>query len=144
MAALGGARNVSLSELSRASHALGQSLKPVKTTPKRLAAMPMPVIVHMYDEGEQHGHYVVLFTVDKDQYRVINTAYMTLELVSTDDFRRRWSGYALVPVMRERQWTIAMSFGCCVLAGYLWLRARPFRKYRINRRVQVSGKNWSP
>ena len=123
--ALGNAgRQATLLDLKRATQALGQPSRVAKSSPGKLASYPLPVIVHLFDERWQHGSYFVLFEINKDEYRVINGASATLEVLPVDDFRRRWSGFALVADNGGASWWQSAAIAFCVLTGAIWARVR--------------------
>jgi ABC-type bacteriocin/lantibiotic exporter with double-glycine peptidase domain len=116
---VGSGEGAKLSDLARASHVSGWSLRAARLSPARLSAIPKPVIVHLVDD-EDHGNYFVLYDISNNVYHVINSASVTLEFLSSDEFRRRWSGYALVPSAGEGPWLLT----ACILfvVGYACLR----------------------
>jgi ABC-type bacteriocin/lantibiotic exporter with double-glycine peptidase domain len=143
-AALGNAdQQATLLDLKRAIQALGQPSRVAKSSPGRLATYPLPVIVHLYDEQWQHGSYFVLFHINKDEYRVLNGASATVEVLPVDEFRRRWSGYALVAEDGGASWWQAAAIALCVCAGAMWARSRkPWVRSRSL--LAVSGPASSP
>jgi hypothetical protein len=124
VSALGNAgREASLSDVTRASRTLKHTLRVIKSTPARLTATTMPVIVHLFGDDGQEGGYSLLFRIDENECKLINGANVTLEVMSMDDFRRRWSGYALVADDARASWWRSAAVGLCVLAAYVWLRS---------------------
>jgi ABC-type bacteriocin/lantibiotic exporter with double-glycine peptidase domain len=127
----GSGGGASLVDLARASRAYGQSLRAARLSPARLSAIPKPVIVHLVDE-ENHGNYFVLYEIYSNEYYLINSASVALEFLSSDEFRRRWSGYALVPDDGESRWWLG---GCILLVvGYACLRGMMILVARAGKR----------
>jgi ABC-type bacteriocin/lantibiotic exporter with double-glycine peptidase domain len=111
----------SLLDLRRASRALGFPLRIVRPSPSDLAALPLPAIVHMVDEGGQHGGYFLLINPKKNKFETINCSSITIESMTAEEFRRRWSGFALVAEEKRLPWMQGAllglgAFGCGSLA----------------------------
>lgn len=118
----------SLLDLKRASRALGLTLRIIKPTPSDLAATPLPAIVHMVDEGGEHGGYFLLINPKKSKFETINCTSLTIESMSAEEFRRRWSGYALVAEDKQVSWLRGALLGLGTFGVGSWM----YRKFTAN------------
>ncbi len=78
----------SLAALCRAATELGLAARSVKASPRNLAQMPLPAIVHW--EG---NHWLVLYDVGPGHVRVADPA-LGLRRLRRAEFEAKWSGYA--------------------------------------------------
>jgi ABC-type bacteriocin/lantibiotic exporter with double-glycine peptidase domain len=101
---------ITMASVAQASTVLGVPAEASRPTLADLANGPSPLILHMWDDAEQHGGYYLLLTLDDRHALIVNAATAVVETYGVDEFRHRWSGYALWP--REtpssgRRWTAA-------------------------------------
>ena len=108
----------SLSALCRAAIELGLAARSVKTSPQRLADMPLPAIVHW--EG---NHWVVLYDVGPSHVRLVDPALGPRRFTRAD-FETKWSGYAALFDYTEA--FESAPIGQSSLAWF-WPFVRPFR-----------------
>jgi HlyB family type I secretion system ABC transporter len=107
----------SLKGICRGAQELGLAARSVKTSPRNLAQMPLPAIVH-YDGN----HWVVLYHVDRKHAWVADPG-IGLKRMTRAEFEEKWTGYAALfdyteafeqaPVERAR-------------ATWAWPLVRPF------------------
>ncbi len=114
---------VSLVSVSQAATSLGVPLKQVRPTVSDLANFDSPIIVHLFDDQERNGGYFLLLKLNGDRVAVVNAAVATIEFYHIDEFRRRWSGYALVPEVRHTLLGSASITLIC-LSVYAFIRPR--------------------
>ena len=78
----------SLRGICRAAQELGLAARSVKSSPRDLAEMPLPAIIHW-----DNYHWVVLFDLTETHAHIADPA-AGIRKVSRAEFERRWSGYA--------------------------------------------------
>jgi ABC-type bacteriocin/lantibiotic exporter with double-glycine peptidase domain len=66
-------------------------------TMKELRDARLPLIVHLEQAGRDTGRFVVVAEFTKHDVVIFQGGTATLEPISTDAFRREWSGYAIAP-----------------------------------------------
>lgn len=113
-----GIDGTSLSALTRAADALGLAARSVKASPRTLAEMPLPAIVHW-----QGNHWVVLYDVDDGHVRVADPG-LGPRRFSREEFEAKWTGYAAL-----FDYTEAFEAAPVGRSSFAWLTAflRPFR-----------------
>src|SRR5262249_431658 len=82
--------------LHQAAEKLGFTAKAVKGPFEALAQVPLPAIAHVKTE-EGLGHFLVLHRARKGSVVVADPA-RGIQKLTRDEFCRRWTGYALLPV----------------------------------------------
>ena len=92
----------------------GLILQPAELTMKELNSTPCPVIVHMDGESPQTGAFLLIISITNKHINYINGPSATIESMSPEDFRRVWSGIAMVPKASLRQSVIFCMIGFTV------------------------------
>lgn len=111
---------LSLASLVAVAKRFGFALTPVKLVPSELAMTGSPVIVHFEETGIGKGRFHVFLGMSDDEAAValINGAYVTRHWMPRDEFRRNWTGYALVarPPFAWQLWirrsVVVLVIGC--------------------------------
>jgi ABC-type bacteriocin/lantibiotic exporter with double-glycine peptidase domain len=90
---------VTLASLSNFAQKLGLRLVPVKMTVADLANVRSPVIVHFEEHGVESGRFHLYLGMDELDRSVclVRGERVVCDWMPRDQFRRNWSGYALVP-----------------------------------------------
>lgn len=107
------AKRHTVSTLAKIASSKGLPLRPFSLTMDELNSCAKPVIVHMDGETPDAGAFLLLINMNDEVY-FINGPSATLQSMSRENFRRVWSGIALLPVpnrKRESFWGIA---GVCI------------------------------
>lgn len=122
--AKGGA--VSIAALREAAGRCGLPVKIVRCSPDELRRMPKPVIVYMHGT-RTGGGFALLCGLDDERCDLISGATACIQEAEIDQFRRDWSGFALVPEPPDDGWLSAIAGSFVLIAGYsgwrLWLGA---------------------
>lgn len=128
---------LSLADLSSASTRLGVPQIAVRPMLKDLEKMPIPVIVHLHDDKEEHGGYFVLFRLSESRVDLVNASTVAIESMNIDEFRHKWSGFALERSESSVHSVRHIGIAVVGLASYLFLRQS------IRGVVQKNNKNTS-
>jgi hypothetical protein len=140
-------RSLSLASLGDLGGKLGFRLVPVQMTMSELANAGTPVLVHFEEAGFGSGRFLLFLGTDRTGSTValIDGSHVTRVEMSRDQFRRKWTGYALIQRAStpRRSW-VRRGAAALVLAGLavcLIRRARsPARRLRLRHRIpQVVG-----
>ncbi len=96
--------SVSLNSLANIADQFGVSLVPVKLTYLQLWQCEQPIIVYVEEEELGHGRFMLFLSANLDQehVEVIDGASIVHRRMTIDQFRRHWTGYALVPQQAKR------------------------------------------
>jgi Peptidase C39 family len=116
-------RSWSLQSLANQGRKLGFRLVPVKLTVSELAKAGAPVIVHFEEEGIGSGRFHLLLWMDNTWVALIDGSYVTHAEMSRDQFRRNWTGYALI-AHPPTPWSLWVRRGAAVLvlaSAGIWL-----------------------
>lgn len=118
-----GDRAYSATDLVRLAGEKGVELEVVSLTMDELEASQKPVITYMYSEIPDDGGFVLVYNVTASEVLYIDGASATMQAISREDFRRIWSGIALIePATRGSSW-ITFSSGLSVaVLGTLLVR----------------------
>lgn len=122
-------QSLSLESLANLGRKLGFRLVPVKMTVSELAKVGAPVIVHFEESGIGNGRFLLFLGMDKTETSValIEGAYALREEMARDEFRRKWTSYALIarPAIAWKQWVRRCAAALVVCCVGLWVaRAR--------------------
>jgi len=122
-------RSLSLVSLANLSRELGFRLMPVKMTVSELAQARTPVIVHFEESEIGSGRFLLFLGMGKSETTVvlIDGAYLTFAEMPRDQFRRKWTGYALIarPFLAWKLW-MRRSVTVLLVGGVgIWLARRP-------------------
>ncbi|MBV9355572.1 MAG: cyclic nucleotide-binding domain-containing protein, partial [Chloroflexi bacterium] len=86
----------SLSGLLRGGEEIGLNMRAIKSSPDRIATLPLPAIIHW-----KGNHWVVLHRVDGEHIRISDPA-RGLRRVPIAELAEHWSGYAALAQPTER------------------------------------------
>jgi hypothetical protein len=89
--------NCSLLTLAELSSKHAVRLRPVSLTVDELFACPKPVVVHMDGRRPDVGAFLLVLDVNGLVVHFLNGPSATIHELPLEDFRRVWSGYALLP-----------------------------------------------
>jgi ABC-type bacteriocin/lantibiotic exporter with double-glycine peptidase domain/CRP-like cAMP-binding protein len=81
-------QGTTLRGIQRGGEKVGLEVKALKSSVSRLAALPLPAIIHW--DG---NHWIVLYRVERDRVRVADPA-RGLRTIPMAEVEERWSGYA--------------------------------------------------
>jgi len=106
-----------LDETGRAAHSAatlaclarkhGASLCPVSLTMKQLSSCNLPVIVHLDLESPDAGVFMLVTAVSAQRIVCVDGPSATMRGMALEDFRRVWSGVAMLP---SAEWPWAAIF----------------------------------
>lgn len=84
--------------LARVATRNGLPMRPFLLTIDQLWSCPKPVIVHIDGETPEAGAFLLLMSITKQSVFFVNGPSASIQSVSREDFRRIWSGIAVLPV----------------------------------------------
>jgi len=89
---------LTLGEMATIGKTLGFRLTSVKMTVSELASAKTPAILHFESHGVNSGQYMLFLWMYHDESKValIDGARVSFKELSRDEFRRSWTGYALI------------------------------------------------
>jgi len=127
--------SLSLSELAQAGKRFGFRLVPLKLSLSELA-QNTPAIVYFEEGGVGKGHYYLLVHIDEvnSAVAIVNGAYVTRNWMARDQFRRNWTGYALVARPSSPPWgsySRRCAAGLALIGAIAW-----FGRWLGRRRIQ--------
>lgn len=98
---------VSLDSLANDADRFGVSLVPVKLTYIELTQSKQPIIIYFEEEALGNGRFMLFLSASPDQQHVelIESATIVHRRMTVDQFRRYWTGYALVP-QHANKWNV--------------------------------------
>jgi ABC-type bacteriocin/lantibiotic exporter with double-glycine peptidase domain len=118
----------SLTELRDVITESGLPTKVVKLTPAHLRMAPLPLIAHFEEELGVTGHYVVVTAATDQVVEFIDGTTAMVTQQQTSEFRKNWTGYALIVDQRRYPATIyvfvALAAAMLALFSLLWLQKR--------------------
>jgi predicted double-glycine peptidase len=100
--------------LARLAAINGLALQPDLLTFNQLFKCAMPVIVHIDGKSPESGAFILLIGIDTNLVSFLNGPSATIEQMTREDFRRVWSGIALLPESNRRQNVILFVIGIVV------------------------------
>lgn len=80
-----------------------------------LCSLDGPAIVLMRHGPQAGGHFAVALGAGPGEATTINAGWLTIWVLSEDEFRLRWTGHALVPVRPEA--VASFTAAGCMFAG---------------------------
>jgi len=90
-----GPDGASLQQLKELCDSLGLRVSVYSASPEQCKHVSLPAIVYFDNYRGSGGHFQLLVGLDDDEVRLIDGTTATLDFMTVDDFRRRWSGYLL-------------------------------------------------
>jgi hypothetical protein len=117
-APLGG--GTSLASLCKLANRFGVRLVARRRTPAELTRDRLPAIVHLDDAAAGSGRFALLLRCDDVNCLLVSGDEVTIEQMSSDKFRRSWTGVILE---REngsilRTASLSIGYGVCAIAFY--------------------------
>lgn len=107
----------------------GFPLQPVLLTMDELRSCAMPVVVHIDGESPEAGKFLLVLGEAQNRIAYVNGPTASIQMMDRADFRRVWSGIALLPARNRRQYAVLGTVGFSVgLILSLVLRSIQFRK----------------
>ena len=116
----------SMRELQEGAVEVGITLRAERCGPRQLADMPMPAIVHLRDYRTGEANFALVYRVRELGVGVFDGSSSTISELSIDEFRRRWSGIALVRGEPRSYWIAFL--GAAVLAAVFVFGSRARKK----------------
>lgn len=110
--------------LCQVSVKCNDELEPVSLTLDELLRCPLPIITHIDGETTDFGTFLMVLAVDGNAIDVINGSNMTVQRMRLQDFRRSWSGVALLPKAKKSAGVItgAIAFAVTLLTCVVYAR----------------------
>lgn len=126
-------KGASLAEIAAGARALGVRLAIVHEPLGRIENLPVPAIVHFSGAHENIGHFSVLLSVDNERCRILDGTTGQKTFLYKGDFRRYWTGYALVSQESWQSISLAraLEFGALLVTAIVYA-ALVFGKSRPN------------
>lgn|GEM_PF-3557524 len=89
-------------------------------------ACPKPVIAYMTSETPDDGEFVLILSVTKMGVYYVSGPSAGIEMLSLENFRRGWSGIALLPTATHKRDMLgfAFGFGISLAVGFRLWKAR--------------------
>jgi predicted double-glycine peptidase len=106
----------SLSNLCATARRHGLAARVVTTNPAELRTMDMPAIVHL--DSNPGGSFCLIYEVGDQELRGFAGDNMRWMKIPMEEFRRSWSGYALVPQAERGSWLWSTTLGLLAMATY--------------------------
>lgn len=105
----------------------GLPLQPISLTMNELLSCAQPVIVHMDGESPEAGAFLLILSITDKSMHYLNGPSVSIHRIGLDDFRRVWSGVALLPKTSRRQDVvfamIGFSIGIILTLALLFTRS---------------------
>jgi ABC-type bacteriocin/lantibiotic exporter with double-glycine peptidase domain len=100
----------------------GVRLRTVSLTMKELDSCAKPVIVHVDSDTPEAGSFLLLLSIADEQVMFIDGPSACMHAMSVEDFRRVWSGFALLPTADPKQDLVygAIGFLAALLLLAVW------------------------
>jgi hypothetical protein len=120
--------SLTLKEMAAIARRLGFRHEPVKMTVSELVRAQSPVILHFESHGVNSGEFMLFLWMYNDETKValIDGAHVTFKEMARDEFRRSWTGYALIgrPPFHWDVWIrrSAATLACAGLCSWLTIR----------------------
>jgi hypothetical protein len=121
-------KGTSLAEMRDCASEIGLPCRVFKTTPDVLNRCALPVIAHWEEQRGITGHYVLVVAVKDGWVEYIDGTTAITDVLPMTEFRKRWSGYLLVP-QEGKGWLWWVYLAAAVLGPLslglaLWSRRR--------------------
>lgn len=114
----------SLTGLIRGAEAVGLTARGVRAPLEALSHVPLPAIAHL-EEATGTTHFIVLYAVGGGSVRVMDPADGSVQELSVDVFKRRWSGVLLL--VGRAEGSLPKRMAGVGAATRLWRLAAPHR-----------------
>lgn len=88
----------SAATLARIGTENGIPLRMVSLNMRELASCPMPLLVHVDGETPEMGAFILMLTITDKSIYYVNGPTATIRSIDIENFRRVWSGIALLPI----------------------------------------------
>src|SRR5436853_6347775 len=92
-----------------------------------LAWCPLPLIAHMDGRTPEEGAFLLVLSLADDKVIFLNGPTVTIHILSRENFRRVWSGFALLPSgtnPRKDALLCGLGFAAGLFALRLWRSVR--------------------
>jgi ABC-type bacteriocin/lantibiotic exporter with double-glycine peptidase domain len=98
----------------------GVSLSVRKMTPTEVLRIGEPTIVHMDGPSPTEGYFILLVNITASHVYYVNGPTAAILTMSPEQFKRSWSGYAIVRgEARVYLWLIGAATACALLTLYI-------------------------
>jgi hypothetical protein len=116
----------SVADVVSFSSRLGSKVAARRVSPKELASLKLPVLIHLEGDVASTGCFAVLLQRQAKQLVFFNGASATVDTISNETFLRRWSGVVIVPAPNRIHRLVSLSCGvlCGLGAFAIWNRFR--------------------
>jgi len=139
----GGAAWPSLGTIAQAAKRLGFGLVPVELTMAELASRNSPTIM-LFEEAELgHGRFHLLLGFSSTKAVLVKGEFVTRFEMPIDQFRRGWTGFALVPPLRS-PWPgrfLGVMLGAMTAGTAVWCVRRSARR---RKHLASTSTEWMP
>lgn len=133
-------QSLSFESLANLGGKLGFQLVPAKKTVSELAKEKTPCIVHFEESGIGSGRFLLFLGINKAETKIdlIDGTYVTRVEMLCDDFRRKWTGYALIvrPSTAGSLWVPRCAAALVACGVMNWLLLLGMRKCLSQRRLR--------
>jgi hypothetical protein len=119
--------------LCRLAEEYGVALKPYTLTVDELRRSSMPLVVHMDGETPDTGAFLLLFQIDGNRMYFMNGPSASIHSMMLEDFRRVWSGIALLPLSGRRSEMLLGGLGLVAGLFTSWGYIRVWRQKQSRR-----------
>jgi len=92
----------------------GLPLQSVSLTMDELLSCSLPVIIHMDGESPEAGAFMLVFAASDYAVDYVNGPSTEIHEMDREDFRRVWSGIALVPKTDPRHYAVCGVIGISI------------------------------
>jgi ABC-type bacteriocin/lantibiotic exporter with double-glycine peptidase domain len=131
--------------MAEVSQDLGFRLVPVSMTMSELTNGNVPVIVHFEEGGLGRGRFLLYLGTNQTQSHVtmIDGAHVMRFSMPSDQFRRKWTGYALAVRPSPRVWPwLRRSATVLALAGMVVFLIRHPKQQEFRLRLFAISRRW--
>lgn len=107
-------KKVSLTDLRDVLNEYNVTARIVSSDPERVTQLPLPILIHVQNEGSVSGRFIILLGKEGQNYHIIEGGSVCHNQVHEDLFRRSWNGAALVLSPADRPLTMLIFLGALI------------------------------
>ena len=100
----------------------GYALAPARLSIRDLAGIRGATMVHLESCGPEAGQFAIFLGIDGGSVNLVSGGSAEIEAMSLEQFRRRWSGYALAGAASPH-WSRLATSGAALVLSLIALRA---------------------
>lgn len=82
-----------------------------RLTYSEFCSLPGAAVVFLRDGPEATGYFAVTLRGRDQEVTMINAGWLTISVLTEDQFRERWSGHALIPRRASGEWSLTAICG---------------------------------